>query len=42
MNLMEFLSSGYTPYHVVNNCKKYLLEQGFVELNIADSWKIQP
>lgn len=42
MELLKFLGTGYTPYHVVNNCINFLEEQGFTELSITDKWKLQP
>ena len=30
MNIQEFLSTSYTPYHTVENCKKVLQENGFI------------
>ncbi len=38
--LMEFLDSGLSSYHVVGNIKSRLLEAGFGELSESGEWKL--
>lgn len=39
--LMRFLDSGVSPYHVVKECKRQLEEVGFEELKLQDNWDIK-
>lgn len=40
--LVEFLASSPTPYHATHNMAGRLLENGFVRLNEAESWQLEP
>lgn len=39
-NLIDFIYDSPSPYHVVKNAKKILIEKGFSELKLTDKWKI--
>ena len=40
MELLDFLNTGYTSYHVVENVCKFLSEQGFKKLTIGGKWNV--
>jgi aspartyl aminopeptidase len=37
-DFLAFVNASPTPYHVVDNAKKLLLNAGFLELKERDSW----
>jgi len=39
-DLINFIYDSPSPYHVVNNAKKRLIEKGFSELKLTDKWNI--
>lgn len=39
--LMEFLDNSVTSYHAVDNMKKKLLKEGFVELSEKEAWHLE-
>ncbi|MDV7186594.1 M18 family aminopeptidase [Lutibacter sp. TH_r2] len=39
-NLIDFIYDSPSPYHVVKNAKKILLEKGFSKLKLTDKWDI--
>ncbi|SDW11382.1 aspartyl aminopeptidase [Lutibacter oricola] len=39
-NLIDFIYDSPSPYHVVKNAKKVLVEKGFSELKLTDKWQI--
>ena len=38
--LLDFIRRGVSPYHVIENFKAMLVENGFAELSEAEKWKI--
>jgi len=40
-NLIDFIYNSPSPYHVVNNLKKQLIENGFSELNLTEKWNLK-
>lgn len=41
MTLKEFLDSSYTAYHTTANACEILREEGFVQLTLGDSWRLE-
>jgi aspartyl aminopeptidase len=41
-DFVAFVNGNPSPYHVVAECKRRLTAAGFVELNMKESWKVQP
>lgn len=39
--LIDFIYKSPSPYHVVSNMKKELIENGFQELSLTETWKIE-
>ena len=39
--LIDFIHESPSPYHVVQNLKDKLLNQGFQELNLTETWKLE-
>eukprot|EP01114_Cavostelium_apophysatum_P002027 TRINITY_DN11772_c0_g1_i1.p1 TRINITY_DN11772_c0_g1~~TRINITY_DN11772_c0_g1_i1.p1 ORF type:complete len:464 (-),score=113.28 TRINITY_DN11772_c0_g1_i1:1161-2552(-) len=39
---LEFVNGSPTAYHAVENAKKILLSEGFVQLSERDSWNLKP
>ena len=39
-NLIDFIYESPSPYHVITNAKKVLLDKGFSELELIEKWKI--
>lgn len=40
--LIDFISKATTPYHTVEEGKKLLLNNGFIELDVRDEWELKP
>jgi aspartyl aminopeptidase len=40
-NLIDFIYDSPSPYHVIENSKNKLTEQGFSELKLTDKWSIK-
>ncbi|MBE7089076.1 MAG: M18 family aminopeptidase [Clostridiales bacterium] len=41
MNLQNFLENSYTAYHAVQNCERYLQENGFIKLISSAPWDLK-
>jgi aspartyl aminopeptidase len=41
-DFLAFVNRSPSPYHVVAETKRRLIEAGFSELNMRDSWNVQP
>ncbi|VDN57966.1 unnamed protein product [Dracunculus medinensis] len=41
-DFVDFLNRSVTPFHAVNECKKYLKNANFQELSESDVWTIEP
>ncbi|MCG4585965.1 M18 family aminopeptidase, partial [Anaerosalibacter bizertensis] len=39
--LIDFIDNSPSAFHVVENVKKELIENGFVELEPSENWKIE-
>ena len=39
-DLIDFIYASPSPYHAVDNARKVLKEEGYVELNLTDKWKL--
>jgi len=40
-NLIDFIYESPSPYHVITNAKKVLLDKGFLELKLIEKWNIK-
>lgn len=41
MDLKQFLNSSYTAYHATENACEILREEGFTQLTLGDSWRLE-